>query len=159
MAASDNVATAAAALRRLASKAVGRTATPSPSDDEGGSGPAGASNQRRAFRLDPADNVTNQVTAPEGANVNKLDAISVTGSMVGAAGSPTASQGTQEPIWPPAMGSMTSLESYLAATHMVDTARLISGTDIGCAALAAAAGAGEGDPTSSTPPTARPSTL
>ena len=79
MAASDSVASAAAALRRLASedeavfvaalsymgrepfrrlrRAVGRTVTPLPSDDEGGSGPAGASsNQSQALRLEPADN-------------------------------------------------------------------------------------------------------
>ena len=86
MAASDNLAAAAADLRRLASqdeafvkaalsqmgrepfqrlrRAVRRTETPSPSSDEGGSGLGGASTTSTAFRLDPADNVTNQVTAP-----------------------------------------------------------------------------------------------
>ena len=80
MAASDNIASAAAVLRRLASgdeatlraalaymgrtpfqrlrRAVGRTETPLPSDDEGGSGPAGAKGSSSPFRLDPAENVT-----------------------------------------------------------------------------------------------------
>ena len=72
MAASDNYAAAAADLRRLAAldeatlrgalaymgrepfrrlRAVGRTPTPEPSDDEGGSGPAGAQASSSPYRL------------------------------------------------------------------------------------------------------------
>ena len=148
MAASDNTAAASAALRRLGSedeavlmaalsymgrepfrrlrRAVGRTSTPLPSDDEGGSGPAGAS-LSSSFCLDPADNQANQVTAPHGANVNNMDAVSVTDPGVGAMASPTASHATQEPVWPPASGGLTSLDVYLASTNLGDTAHVMDG--------------------------------
>ena len=114
MAASDNDS-AAAALRRLASgdeatlraalaymgrtpfqrlrQAVGRTETPEPSGDEGGSGPAGAASSS-PYRLDPAANVTNQVTAPSGANLNNLDPATDAYSFVAAVSSPVASMAT-----------------------------------------------------------------
>ena len=117
MAVFDNVATAAAALRRLASedeavlmaalsymgrepfrrlrRAVGRTNTPLPSDDEGGSGPAGAQTSGFAYRLDPAENVTNQVTASPEANINNLDPALVADPFLAAVPSPTASMTTQ----------------------------------------------------------------
>ena len=146
MAALDNHAAAAADLRRLAAldeatlrgalaymgrepfrrlrQAVGQTPTPLPSDDEGDSGPAGAS-LSTAFRLDPADNQANQMTAPYGANINNLDAVSSTYTFTGATASPTASHATQEPIWPPAAGSMTSLDAFLASTKLIDTAQFM----------------------------------
>ena len=76
-------------------------ATPSPSGDEGGSGPSGAVVSSSPYRLDPAANVTNQVTAPVEANWNNLDSASNTYSFV-AVSSPTASMATQDPVWPPA---------------------------------------------------------
>ena len=145
MAASDNIASAAAVLRRLASgdeatlraalaymgrtpfqrlrRAVGRTETPLPSDDEGGSGPAGAQGSSSPFRLDPAENVTNQVTASSEANVNNLDPALGTDSFLAAVSSPTTSMATQDPVWPPASGGLTSLESYLISTEAIDTAQ------------------------------------
>ena len=136
MAASDNAAAAAADLRRLASineadleealaymgrepfrrlrRAVGRTATPLPSDDEGGSGPARAQGSSSPFRLDPAGNVANQVTASSEANVNNLDPALGTDSFLAAVSSPAASMATQDPVWPPSVGGTTALEDYLA---------------------------------------------
>ena len=135
MAASDNVASASAALRRLASgdeatlraalaymgrtpfqrlrRAVGRTETPEPSGDEGGSGPAGAVSSS-PYRLDPAVNVTNHVTAPSEANLNNLDPATDAYSFVAAGSSPVASMATQDPLWPPSLGDTTSLDDYLA---------------------------------------------
>ena len=146
MAASDNAAAAAADLRRLASineadleealaymgrgpfrrlrRAVGRTATPSPSEDEGGSGPAGAQGSSSPYRLDPAVNAENQVTASSEANVNNLDP-ALGESFLAAVSSPTASMATQDPVWPPASGGPTSLESYLDE-QPEDTAAAIS---------------------------------
>ena len=90
MAASDNLAAAAADLRRLASldeatllymgresfrrlrRAVGHTSTPEPSDGEGGSGPAGAQVAGSPYRLDPAVNAANQVTASSEANLKRI---------------------------------------------------------------------------------------
>ena len=168
MAASDNVASAAAALRRLASeneatllaalsymgrepfrrlrRAVGRTVTPLPSDDEGGSGPAKASSSH-AFRLDPADNEANQVTAPFGANVNNIDTVSLADTFIGAMASPTASHATQEPVWPTTTGGTTALEAYLASMSQGDTAQT-SGDDA----------ADAGGTISTSPPTAGPPT-
>ena len=68
------------------------------------------------------------MTAPEGANVNNLDAMSVT----------TASHATQ-------LGGMTSLDAYLASTNLVDTAQVMGD-----------AAAGAGGTISSSPPTAGP---
>ena len=104
MAASDNIAAAAADLRRLASlneadlqsalaymgrepfrrlrRAVGRTATPLPSDDEGGSGPGGA--------LSSASQ-----------NVNNLDTASLADTFLGAMASPAASQLRWTCTWHP----------------------------------------------------------
>ena len=134
MAASDNYAAAAADLRRLAAldeatlrgalaymgrepfrrlrRAVARTPTPEPSDDEGGSGPAGAQASSSPYRLDPAVNAENQVTASSEANVNNLDP-ALGDSFLAAVSSPAASMATQDPVWPPASGGPTSLESYL----------------------------------------------
>ena len=168
MAASDNITSAAAVLRRLASgdeatlraalaymgrtpfqrlrRAVGRTETPLPSDDEGGSGPAGAQGSSSPFRLDPAENVTNQVTASSEANVNNLDPALGTDSLA-AVSSPTTSMATQDPVWPPASGGLASLESYLISTEAIDTAQPL-GEPLGDTAAVA------GDPTSSSAPTA-----
>ena len=129
MAASDNTAAASADLRRLAAfneadlqaalsgmgrepfrrlrRAVGRTATPSPSGDEGGSGPSGAVASSSPYHLDPAANVTNQVTAPSEANLNNLDPASNTYSFVAA----VASMATQDPLWPPSLGGVTALDA------------------------------------------------
>ena len=131
---SDNYAAAATDLRRLAAldeatlrgalaymgrepfrrlrRAVGCTPTPEPSDDEGGSGPAGAQASSSPYRLDPAVNAENQVTASWEANVNNLDP-ALGDSFLAAVSSPTASMATQDPVWPPASGGPTSLESYL----------------------------------------------
>ena len=120
MAASDNYAAAAADLRRLAAldeatlrgalaymgrepfrrlrRAVGCTPTPEPSDDEGGSGPAGAQDSSSPYRLDPAVNAENQVTASSKANVNNLDP-ALGDSFLAAVSSPTASMATQDPVW------------------------------------------------------------
>ena len=125
MAASDNLAAAAASdLRRLTAhdeafcraafaqlgkgafkclrRAVQRTDTPPTSGDEGGSGPAGASTTSTFIHhLDPADNIANALTVPEGANINNLildtaqAEISISGPMFGAAPSPTTSLGTK----------------------------------------------------------------
>ena len=163
MAASDNTSSAAAALRRLASldeatlqgalscmgrepfrrlrRAVGHTETLLPSDDEGGSGPAGAQGSSSPFRLDPAENVTNQVTASSEANVNNLDPALGTDSFLAAVSSPTTSMATQDPVWPPASGGLTSLESYLISTEAIDTAQPL-GEPLRDTAAAA------GDPTS-----------
>ena len=177
MAASDNTASAAASVGsltrtrpcKLAFGQLGRrhqtlkqaciyTETPPASGDEGGSSPAGASTASSAFRLDPTDNATNQVTASDGAKINNLEVMSVTNPMFRVAGSPTtASQGTQDPIWPPATGGLTSLESYLLATNVVDTARVVGDPEAAGPTSSPTATADAGDPTSSTPPTARPS--
>ena len=131
MAASDNLAAAAADLRRLASldeatllgalsymgrepfrrlrRAVGHTSTPEPSDGEGGSGPAGAQVASSPYRLDPAVNAENQVTAPSEANLNNLDPASSTYSFVAAVSSPAASMATQDPVWPPSHYSSRGL--------------------------------------------------
>ena len=168
MAASDNHAVAAADLRRLASanaadleaalsymgrepfrglrRAVGRTTTPLPSDDEGGSGPAGASSSI-SFRLDPADNEANQMTAPFGANVNNIDTVSLADASVGAMASPTASHAIQEPVWPSTTGCTTALEAYLASISLVDTAQIVGDS-----------AADAGGTISSSPPTAGPPT-
>ena len=136
MAASDNVAAASADLRRLATlneadllealsgmgrepfrrlrRAVGRTATPLPSGDEGGSGPSGAQTVSDPYRLDPAVNAENQVTAPSGANLNNLDPTTDTYAFLAAVSSPVASMPTQDPLWPPSLGDTTSLDDYLA---------------------------------------------
>ena len=82
-------------------RAVRRTETPLASDDEGGNGPGGATSSM-ASRLDPADNVANQVTAPGEANINNLDVSFATDSFLAAVASPTSSQATQDPVWPPA---------------------------------------------------------
>ena len=132
-------------FRRLR-RAGGHTPTLELCDDEGGSGPAGASSST-AFRLDPADNEANQMTAPFGANINNLDAVSLADTSMGAMASPTASYATQEPVWPPAAGGMTSLDAYLAATHLVNTAQVMGDS-----------AAGAGGTTSSSPPTAGPPT-
>ena len=148
MAASDNYAAAAADLRRLAAldeatlrgalaymgrepfrrlrRAVGCTPTPEPSDDEGGSGPAGAQASSSPYRLDPAVNAENQVTASSEANVNNLDP-ALGDSFLAAVSSPTASMATQDPVWPPASGGPTSLESYLGE-QPEDTAAAAGGT-------------------------------
>ena len=165
MAASDNITSAAAVLRRLASgdeatlraalaymgrtpfqrlrRAVGRTETPLPSNDEGGSGPAGAQGSSSPFRLDPAENVTNQATASSEANANNLDPALGTDSFLAAVSSPTTSMATQDPVWPPASGGLTSLESYLISTEAIDTAQPLGET-----------AAATSDPTSSSAPTA-----
>ena len=136
MAASDNHAAAAADLRRLASldeatllgalshmgrepfrrlrRAVGRTGTPDPSDGEGGSGPSAPQVASDPYRLDPAVNAENQVTAPSGANLNNLDPATDAYSFVAAVSSPVASMATQEPLWPPSLGGTTALDDYLA---------------------------------------------
>ena len=142
MAASDNAAAAAADLRRLASineadleealaymgrgpfrrlrRAVGRTATPSPSQNEGAQGSSSP------YRLDPAVNAENQVTASSEANVNNLDP-ALGESFLAAVSSPTASMATQDPVWPPASGGPTSLESYLGE-QPEDTGAAAGGT-------------------------------
>ena len=117
------------------------------SDDEGGSGPSGASNPSSAFRLDPADNESNQVTAPFGANVNNIDTVSLADTFIGAMASPTASHATEEPVWPTTTGGTTALEAYLASMSLVDTAQ-IPGDDA----------ADAGGTISSSPPTAGPPT-
>ena len=136
MAASDNYVAAAADLRRLAfldeatllgalshmgrepfrrlRRAVGRTATPDASDGEGGSGPSGAQVASDPYRLDPAVNAENQVTAPSGANLNNLDPATDAYSFMAAVSSPVASMATQEPLWPPSLGGTTALDDYLA---------------------------------------------
>ena len=136
MAASDNHAAAAADLRRLASldeatlqgalshmgrdpfrrlrRAVGRTGTPDQSDAEGGSGPSGAQVASDPYRLDPAVNAENQVTAPSGANLNNLDPANDTYAFLAAVSSPVASMATQDPLWPPSLGDTTALDDYLA---------------------------------------------
>ena len=143
MAASDNHAAAAADLRRLAAldeatlrgalaymgrepfrrlrRAVGQTPTPLPSDDEGDSGPAGAS-LSTAFRLDPADSQANQMTAPYGANINNLDAVSSTYTFTGATASPTASHATQEPIC-----EQHDVSGHLLGVHQLDRHRPVYG--------------------------------
>ena len=120
MAASDNHAAAAADLRRLASldeatlqgalshmgrdhfrrlrRAVGRTGTPDQSDAEGGSGPSGAQVASDPYRLDPAVNAENQVTAPSGANLNNLDPGNGTYAFLAAVSSPVASMATQDAL-------------------------------------------------------------
>ena len=100
-------------FRRLR-RAVGRTATPSPSGDEGGSGPSGAQTVSDPYRLDPAVNAENQVTAPSGANLNNLDPATDTYAFLAAVSSPVASMATQDPLWPPSLGETTSLDDYLA---------------------------------------------
>ena len=124
MAASDNVDSAAAALRRLASgdeatlraalsymgrtpfqrlrRAVGCTETPEPSGDEGGSGPAGAASSS-PYRLDPV-NVTNQVTAPAGANLNNLDPATDAYSFAG--------RGAYAPLRPRGLGRLRTPRRY-----------------------------------------------
>ena len=166
MAASDSAASAASALRRFAAEGedfcklafsqLGRrhqrtlkracihTETPPASGHEGGSGLAGASTTSTSFRLDPADNSTNQVTASDGANINNLDVVSVTNPLIWTAASPTASLGTQDPIWRPSTGGLTSLDAYLMSTNLVTPPRLWATTE------------GAGGTMSSTPPTARP---
>ena len=123
MAASDNTAAAAADLRRLAAmdeatlmgalsymgrepfrrlrRAVGRTTTPEKSEDEGDIGPGGPGSSS-AHRLDPADNVANQVTASPEANVNNLDSAD---AFLAAVSSPAASMATQDPVWPLSLGA------------------------------------------------------
>ena len=93
-------------FRRLR-RAVGHTSTPEPSDGEGGSGPAGAQVASSPYRLDPAVNAANQVTASS-------EATSSTYSFVAAVSSPAASMATQDPVWPPSVGGTTALEDYLA---------------------------------------------
>ena len=149
MAASDNTAAASANLRRLAAfneadlqaaltgmgrepfrrlrRAIGRTATPLPPGDEGGSGPSGAVVSSSPYRLDPAANVTNQVTAPVEANLNNLDPATEAYSFVAAVSSPVASMATQDPVWPPPPGDSTALDDYLAEQSQV-TAPTTGGT-------------------------------
>ena len=123
MAVSDSTSSAAAALRRLAAQGDDTCLvvfgvlidTPPDSGSEGGSSPrgAGVTGKSSSYRLDPVDSLNNASHT----TVN-TEVISVSGPMIGAAPSPTATMMTMERLkavhlaqgaaWQPPLSTQTA---------------------------------------------------